>query len=109
MSDPIATAIGVKLSSTVAGFAGGVVSLAFVQGLTRTQAVMAVLVGSLTAAYLTPAVVAKLAISAELQSGAAFVIGLCAMSIIPAIKKAIGANVDRYTQAPASPPKEPDA
>lgn len=91
MSDPVADVIGVKLASTIAGFAGGVVSLAFVQNLTRFQAVMAVIVGALTASYLTPAVVEKLSISPELRSGSAFVIGLCAMSIIPIIKRAVPA------------------
>ncbi|HEV2540212.1 MAG TPA: peptidase M48, Ste24p [Frateuria sp.] len=94
MTEPVTSALGIKLSSTIAGFAGGVVSLAFVQGLSRMQAIMAVVVGSLTAAYLTPAVVAKLSISPELQSGAAFVIGLCAMSIIPAIKRAVARRAE---------------
>jgi hypothetical protein len=89
MTEPVSSILGVKLGTTIAGFAGGVVSLAFVQGLSRVQGVMAVVVGMLTAAYLTPLVVEKLSITPELQSGAAFVIGLCAMSIIPIIKKAV--------------------
>jgi hypothetical protein len=89
MTEPVSSILGVKLGTTIAGFAGGVVSLAFLQGLSKTQALMAVVVGTLTAAYLTPAVVEKLAITPELQNGAAFVIGLCAMSVIPAIKKAV--------------------
>lgn len=89
MIEPDTSILGVKLGPTIAGFAGGVVSLAFIQGLTRMQGVMAVVVGMLTAAYLTPVVVAKLGITPELQNGAAFVIGLCAMSVIPAIKKAV--------------------
>jgi hypothetical protein len=104
MSEPVSTAIGVKLSSTIAGFAGGVVSLAFVQGLTRTQAVMAVVVGSLSAAYLTPLATEYLHISPELQNGAAFVIGLCAMSIIPAIKRMVA---QRAEQLPPGEPKDP--
>lgn len=99
MTEPVTTTLGIKMSTTIAGFAGGVVSLAFVQGLSRTQAVMAVVVGSLSAAYLTPAVVTKLSISPELQNGAAFVIGLCAMSVIPAIKKAVSIRATRLTGA----------
>lgn len=89
MTEPVSSILGIKLGTTIAGFFGGVVSLAFVQNLTRTQAVMAVLVGTLTAAYLTPVVVEKLAVTPELQNGAAFVIGLCAMSIIPIVRKAV--------------------
>lgn len=107
MTEPLSSVIGVKLGSTIAGFAGGVVSLAFVQGLTRTQAVMAVVVGSLSAAYLTPLVAAKLNITPELQNGAAFVIGLCAMSVIPAVKKAVAARASRLAGS-VTPPTQGD-
>lgn len=56
MSEPITSAIGgLKLSTLVAGFAGGVVSLAFIKGLNRWQAASAVVVGVATAYYGTPA------------------------------------------------------
>lgn len=98
MAEPISSAIGIKLSSTIAGFAGGIVSLAFIKGLTRFQAVMAVVVGALTANYLTPFAVYKLGVvQPQFQSGMAFVLGLCAMNIIPAIK----AGAARFTQQAA--------
>lgn len=108
MSEPVSAVFGVQLSSAIAGFAGGVVSLSFLQGVTRKQAAMAVIAGSLSAAYLTPAAAAKLAISAELQNGAAFVIGLCAMSILPAILKAVAQRSSRYADPPADPKKGTD-
>lgn len=89
MSEPVTTTLGIKLSTTVAGFAGGVVSLAFVQGLTRMQAVASVTVGALTAAYLTPAALYRFDLGPELSNAMAFVIGLCAMSIIPAIRRGV--------------------
>lgn len=111
MSDLASDVLGVKLASTIAGFAGGVVSLAFVQNLSRFQAIMAVVVGAITASYLTPAVVEKLSISPELRSGSAFVIGLCAMSIIPIIKRAVPSIaaliVGHYTD-PKNQPKRGD-
>jgi hypothetical protein len=94
MSEPISAALGVKLSTTVAGFAGGIVSLAFLKNLTRLQAVVAVVTGSLCAAYLTPVAVLKLGVSPDLQNAAAFVIGLCSMNIVPAIKMGFAAWVD---------------
>lgn len=106
MTEPVTSAIGIKLGTLVAGFAGGVVSLAFIQGLTRWQAVMSVVVGSLSAAYLTPIALARLDISPELQNGAAFIVGLCAMNIIPLIKLAAGKLVERFFGS--APPTQGD-
>lgn len=85
--------LGVKLASVVAGFAGGVVSLSFVKELTKTQAALAVLTGSLSAGYLTP-VITQLFIKfiPELvftvpEPSIAFIVGLTAMNIIPGIIK----------------------
>ena len=82
------SSLGIKLVPTVAGFAGGVVSLAFIQNLTKPQAVMSVVVGMVTANYATPAVAAFFKISPDLQGGASFAIGLFAMGLIPIAKKA---------------------
>lgn len=90
MSEPITTALGIKLSTIVAGFAGGVVSLAVLHPVTLKQATLAVVVGCLTATWLTPIAVYKFGLSAQMEGGTAFVIGLCAMAIIPAIYKAAG-------------------
>ena len=88
MTEPVSSAIGVKFASLVAGFAGGVVSLAFLRNLTRAQAAMSVIVGALSAAYLTPVAIVYIGWTnrPELQNGMAFVIGLTAMNVIPALK-----------------------
>lgn len=94
MTEPVTGGIGgvlgIKVASLAAGFAGGVVSLAFLKSLTRWQAIMAVAVGALTAAYLTPIAIVELGWQdrPEMQNGAAFVLGLVAMNLIPAIKAA---------------------
>ena len=81
---PEAGALGVKLASLVAGFAGGVVSLSFVRELTQLQAVLAVLTGSLCAGYLTP--VMALYLPAVLpEPTLAFLVGLTSMNLIPGI------------------------
>jgi hypothetical protein len=108
MSEPISTALGVKLSTIVAGFAGGIVSLAFLKNLTRLQAVIAVVTGSLCAAYLTPVATLKLGVSADLQNAAAFVIGLCSMNIVPAIKMGFTAWVDGIASRRPTPSKPGD-
>lgn len=83
----IADALGVKGATVVAGFAGAVVSLSFVKELSKTQMVVAVIVGSVTAAYLTPFLLASMNLPSEMQNGGAFIIGLTAMNIIPGMLK----------------------
>lgn len=89
MADPIADGgvMGVKLTALLAGFAGGVVSLSFIKELTARQAVLAVFTGSVTAAYCTPLAVHYFGIAQPYENGAAFVIGLTAMNIIPGLLK----------------------
>lgn len=93
MSDPIATSadagvFGLKFASLVAGFAGGVVSLSFIRELTKPQAALAVFTGSVTAGYGTPIFLHYIGLqSYELANGAAFIIGLTAMNIIPGLIK----------------------
>jgi len=108
MTEPVSATLGIKLSTTIAGFAGGVVSLAFIQNLNRTQAIGAVVVGTLTAAYLTPAALEHFNLGPELNNGAAFVIGLCAMSIIPAIKKAVNRRADQEVGGASAQPTQGD-
>lgn len=91
MADPISHdggILGLKFASLLAGFAGGVISLSFVKELTRTQAVLAVFTGTMTAGYGTPLALHYFGISSlELQNGVAFFVGLTAMNIIPGLLK----------------------
>lgn len=75
--------LGVKLASLVAGFAGGVVSLSYLRELTKSQMLLAVATGSLTAGYITPAVLHYIAFPPELENGIAFLVGLTAMNVVP--------------------------
>lgn len=98
MTEPVSSVLGIKFSTAVAGFAGGVVSLAFVQKLNRWQAACAVVVGCFTAIYLNPVVDAKLSISQpDFVNCTAFVIGLCGMNIVPAVKAAVTKLVQQLT------------
>lgn len=80
------TALGIKLSTAVVGFVGGVMSLAFIQNLTRWQAFQSVVIGTLSANYVTPVVVEYYKLPADMSLGIAFLIGMFAMSIVPAVK-----------------------
>ena len=90
MADPTMShdggVLGVKFAALVAGFAGGVASLSFVRGLTKTQAVISVLTGTMTSAYMAPVLIHFAGFSSpELQHGASFFIGLTSMNIIPGL------------------------
>lgn len=88
---PTSTYLGIKLSVIVAGFFGALVSLSFIRDLTRYQMLAAVGVGTISANYLTPvfhgAAVHYLGASQDAEGAAAFVIGVTAMNIIPAMLK----------------------
>ncbi|MBN8887574.1 MAG: hypothetical protein J0I77_17755 [Rudaea sp.] len=90
MGEPVSSTLGIKLGTAVFGFAGGIVSLAFVKDLSRTQAILAVFVGLITAIAITPMIAEWTGLkSAGVENGVAFVIGLCAMSALPAAKNAV--------------------
>ena len=97
MAEPVSSSFfGVKLASLVAGFAGGVVSLSYLRGLAHWQMLLAVATGTLTAGYITPAVLHYILFPAELENGIAFLIGLTAMNIIPGVVTLS----DRFRQNP---------
>lgn len=94
MADPSSTAagvLGVKYSALVAGFAGGVISLAYLKELTKAQMVIAVIAGSASAGYLTPVAIPMLAraigidASPAFENAAAFLLGLTSMNLIPGL------------------------
>ncbi|MBP8294198.1 MAG: hypothetical protein KAX65_15585 [Caldilineaceae bacterium] len=93
MAEPHSAAglLGVKYAALMAGFAGGVVSLAFLRELDRAQMVLAVAAGSACAGYLTPLAVPMIARAVgveptpEMENAAAFIVGLTAMNIVPGL------------------------
>lgn len=92
----ILQSLGIDIGYWLAGFAGGVCSLTYLRGLSRSQAILAVFTSLCCAVYLTPVVVAKLSIAdPRSQYGVAFVTGLVAMNIVPLIR----ATVERVVQA----------
>lgn len=91
--EPTSTAAGVffaKYSIGIAGFAGAILSLSFLRELTRGQAAAAVMTGFLSSVFTTQLVVSYFGLPADAESknGVAFLIGLLAMNIIPAVKAA---------------------
>lgn len=72
---------GLKVTSAVAGFAGGLISLAHEKTLTKGQKIVVLLVAATCAGYLTPLAGHYLALSEQLLSGLGFLIGLMAMKL----------------------------
>lgn len=81
-----------KFNTLIAGFMGGVVYVAFKSNLTRAQAFTSILIGFLTAYYVTPLMtllaekyIVTAPLSKEAESGIAFLLGLFALFAIPAV------------------------
>lgn len=93
MVDPTTAggAVLAKYGAVIAGFVGAILSLSFLKGLTRKEAVAAVLTGFASSVFTTPFVVAYFGLPGDLESryGVAFLIGLLAMNLIPAVKAAL--------------------
>lgn len=82
-------AIGLKVVALVGGFMGAVISLKFIEGLTKSQRMTAVLAGTLAAAYSTPITLELFDLSAKVEGSVAFLGGLFGMSIAGALIKAL--------------------
>lgn len=78
---------GIKLGYIIAGFAGGVVSLRYVQGLNWWQGCVSVFGGAAVANYLTPVLREWLTLSESSEYGVAFIAGLCALNLTAGIFK----------------------
>lgn len=78
---------GVKLGLAIAGLAGGVVSLSYVKPLNKWQAVLAVFTGAVCAAYLTPLAISYFTLSPAGEHGAAFLIGVTSLNLVPGFIK----------------------
>lgn len=89
MIDALLTWFGLQKASMIGGFFGAMVSLKFIEGLNIWQRGTTVFAGTFASAYVTPIVVEWLAISAKMEGGAAFLIGLFGMSMAGAVMKAI--------------------
>lgn len=72
---------GFKIASGIAGFFGGLISLAHEKTLTKGQKVVVLLVAATCAGYLTPLLGHYLKLSEQLLSGLSFLIGLMAMKL----------------------------
>lgn len=88
--------IGVKPTSLVAGVFGAVASLTYERQISVLRAVILIITGAASAAYLTPLVGGWLELTDNTENAYAFIIGLLSMKIIGGLMN-IG---DRFRQDP---------
>lgn len=81
MSSGVLAALGLKVSTLVAGFCGSVVNIAASENMTRTKAATSVLIGTLCAAYLPQLIINEYNLGPTLENGIAFVCGLCGLAV----------------------------
>lgn len=89
MGEPFVVAAFTKLGSVLPGFAGAVLSLAFVEALTARGRVVAVVVGLCAAMWVAPGLADAVDLAwpgvmpATVRSAIQFLVGLCAMGCLP--------------------------
>lgn len=86
--DPDGGLYGVRIASLIAGFAGSVVALSFLEQMTLWRALISVISGTACAAYVTPLAVELVhshvpEVSMASENAVAFLIGLTAMKTVP--------------------------
>jgi len=80
--------IGTKISAIVAGFVGGVVSLAMIRDLTPKVAITTVIGGTACATYLTPLIIDYFQLGgSNLVHPLSFLTGICGMNIVAGVHK----------------------
>lgn len=79
--------LGIKLALVIAGFAGGVVSLRYVQGLNWWRGVLCVISGVFVANYVTPIFMHFTGIPPIYETGSGFIVGLIGLNLTAGIFK----------------------
>lgn len=90
--------LGIKLSVLVAGLIGGIVSLTYETRLSFSRALLLIVGGASTAAYLHPLMAHYLSLDNQFSSGVGFVLGLVSMKIINFIMANAEKILEKYVK-----------
>lgn len=95
MSSDFETSTGIKLLTLIPGFVGAALSLSYAKELTRTQSIVALVLGAAVAVYGAPLVMQWLGTGwpDSLERCIAFFLGLFAMPIVPVLQDTIIVNI----------------
>lgn len=94
--------LGIKLSVLVAGLIGGIVSLTYEEKISFNRAVLLILAGASTAAYLQPLAEHYINIPENLSTGLGFVLGLVSMRIIDVLMVNVPKWLNKYLKVDAT-------
>jgi hypothetical protein len=81
--------LGLKLSTMMAGFCGATVYMVAVPPIGALRMFASVGASMLCAVYLSPIISSLVNLQLRLEVGVAFLVGLCAMSVVPGFLRAI--------------------
>lgn len=90
--------LGIKLSVLVAGLIGGIVSLTYETRLSFSRALLLIVGGASTAAYLHPLMAHYFSLDNQFSSGVGFVLGLVSMKIINFIMANAEKILEKYVK-----------
>ena len=100
--------LGIKLSVLVAGLVGGIVSLTYEEKISFQRAVLLIVAGASTAAYLQPLAEHYMSIPENFSSGLGFVLGLISMKLIDSVMINATHLLDKYLYAKRNNPPDTD-
>lgn len=102
--------LGIKLSVLVAGLVGGIVSLTYEEKISFQRAVLLIVAGASTAAYLQPLAEHYMSIPENFSSGLGFVLGLISMKLIDSVMINATNLLNKYLYAErVNPPNTNDS
>ena len=87
--------LGIKLSVLISGLIGGIVSLTYEEKISIQRAILLIVSGAATAAYLQPLAEHYIGIPENISTGLGFVLGLVSMRVIDFLIR----NTSKFLQA----------
>ncbi len=102
--DPLHSLLGIKLTTVIAGFLGGLARALIMPGVTWSKALFSCVVGAITAGYLTPFALHWFSYSdvSGAEGAIGYLIGLTAMLIVEGVLNA----AKKWKDDPSLPPRD---
>lgn len=85
MHEDILHQLGLKITTITAGLIGGLISLTYQKSIKWYKALFVIIIGGITAGYVTPLLTSILSLGTNLENSMAFILGLLGMRLTTAI------------------------